>query len=1043
MTEGHPTPSDRADEAVWTSIPDDDEVWAGPTRYPPPLADPAPPLLNTHEMDWESFERLVLAMAHRLDGAWDVRRYGRSGQAQHGLDVVAFFAQQRAPSVYQAKRWQDFNATDLEQAVERYTGGRRPFGADRIVVAVASEVRDATTLEMLAELRGEHPDMQIELWDKQRISDSLRDEPHLVTTFFGAATAAVFCAPTPNPDIPAPTPSIAADAVLRGPIAHLGLGDDLRRAEDALRERPAEAAGLLAEIAGRLEDSAFAPHAAPLRELEARALRAADRRADEAWVRIDLGWHHLHAGDTFSASVQVRAIAEGGDANPEDVVRCTNALSVAIGVRREYAVTLEQLAEAVDALTNGDAHRVDAALALAEEAVATRHPGLVEVRAGLLRDLAAAVPKSREGQVIAARLRMCLADCCDGWGELAATARDAYPPAVTSLVLARHARHLALIPQPEPSVARWRDAIERACVERLNDDAADWLYSLRGVRVQHGLITNDINDPHRHAQALRAAGSGTVLPEPYRARERALAMLQEQKWPDALEALRRYLWRSVVGADWSGEMDAHELLGDLLVRTGRGPDAIRHYAIAGQSKKLEELAVALRDQPVRLPLELITPRPWERAAAFTFAAACADLIVHEDARQWCTAAFREVVDHPKPAASLAPDPWLAAFNAFGNLADVSTEEQARQFLEISRKLIGREPNTYRHTDEAQVNALICIARAHPDLRAEAIDQLLASLLIDQRMAELALSKGQDLLHADPTRTLAAIGEAAAAGNYYAALALVATGGDTRQAVEVARQQLEVAVAPRAHEPGVRTFGTVLVQTALFATILPEEERARFARGMLEFANDGEEPGHNRYDALTALQVIARHVSDDVRDELFEQVLPFAEGRHEPGPGDELFPGAGDVLQRFRLSFEAAPLAPAAVMAAAALAHTREQYAVVEPIAVAQLRDASDQTANSIAVALASVPADELTLPVQLLASHPSQWLRALAAVIWSQRPDQPVEIGLDLARDPSRHVRTSMARSLLDNPRHAEVRAVLTEDPRRSVRRKASGTSNG
>ena len=80
-------------EDDWTPIPDDDVVWSGPTRLPPPLADPAPPLLNTHEMDWESFECLVLAMARSLDGGYDVRRYGRLGQAQHGLDVVAFFAE--------------------------------------------------------------------------------------------------------------------------------------------------------------------------------------------------------------------------------------------------------------------------------------------------------------------------------------------------------------------------------------------------------------------------------------------------------------------------------------------------------------------------------------------------------------------------------------------------------------------------------------------------------------------------------------------------------------------------------------------------------------------------------------------------------------------------------------------------------------------------------------------------------------------------------------------------------------------------------------
>ena len=189
------------DEDEWTPIPDDDVVWSGPTQLPPPLADPAPPLLNTHEMDWDPFECLVLAMARTLDGAYDVRRYGKLGQAQHGLDVVAFFAE-REPSVYQAKRWQEFGADVLQKAVDRYTEGRRPFGANRIVIAVATEARDTQTIEKLAELREQHKGMEIELWDRREISDRLRNQAHIVSTFFGPAAAAAFCTTTPPQRLP-------------------------------------------------------------------------------------------------------------------------------------------------------------------------------------------------------------------------------------------------------------------------------------------------------------------------------------------------------------------------------------------------------------------------------------------------------------------------------------------------------------------------------------------------------------------------------------------------------------------------------------------------------------------------------------------------------------------------------------------------------------------------------------------------------------------------------------------------------------------------
>jgi hypothetical protein len=222
---------DGVHEGVWTSTTDDDEVWAAPVDLPPPLADPAPPLLNTHELTWDAFEGLVLAIVRALDGACDVRRYGKLGQAQHGLDVVGFFTE-RQPSVYQAKRWEAFGAADLERAVELYAAGRRPFDADRMVVAVASEVRDTQTMERLAELRAKYSNIDIELWDRQAISDRLRNQSHIVSTFFGAATAAAFCTVAPVLTVAAPPASIAADAILRGPVAHLGLADDLRRAED-------------------------------------------------------------------------------------------------------------------------------------------------------------------------------------------------------------------------------------------------------------------------------------------------------------------------------------------------------------------------------------------------------------------------------------------------------------------------------------------------------------------------------------------------------------------------------------------------------------------------------------------------------------------------------------------------------------------------------------------------------------------------------------------------------------------------------------------
>jgi len=243
------------------------------------------------------------------------------------------------------------------------------------------------------------------------------------------------------------------------------------------------------------------------------------------------------------------------------------------------------------------------------------------------------------------------------------------------------------------------------------------------------------------------------------------------------------------------------------------------------------------------------------------------------------------------------------------------------------------------------------------------------------MAELLLRHGRDLLR--DVRTVAAVEEAAAGGSLYAALALVAAETDTRQAESLARQWLEAALAPRVHQPGVHSFGTGLGQTAALVTVLPEDDRVRFARGMVDSADDHEEMAQNRRDALVALKGIARRIPDDVRDELFERVLPFVEGRHDTAEGDASFPATADPLERFKLSLGDASLAPTALMAAAALARNPEQYSTIQRNAMVQLRDATDERANSIAVALASLPPEAVTVPLEVLAGHPSHWLERL------------------------------------------------------------------
>jgi hypothetical protein len=177
-----------------------------------------------------------------------------------------------------------------------------------------------------------------------------------------------------------------------------------------------------------------------------------------------------------------------------------------------------------------------------------------------------------------------------------------------------------------------------------------------------------------------------------------------------------------------------------------------------------------------------------------------------------------------------------------------------------------------------MRALIGIARHHPGLAPQAMEQLLSALATDQRMADSVLSEADDLLRAYPDRTVELVKDGAKDGNFHAALAVVIAGGATAAAVSEARRRFDAAIATRERKPGVLTFGTLLPDTALLVTVLPGEDRVRFARAMLERAGDDEDTSHNRQDALLALRPIASDLADAFRDELFESVVPFAEGQ---------------------------------------------------------------------------------------------------------------------------------------------------------------------
>jgi hypothetical protein len=835
----------------------------------------------------------------------------------------------------------------------------------------------------------------------------------------------------PLADRPARGP-VSAEAMLRGPVAHLGMAQQLDHADDQYEIDPAAAAAGYAVVANALASSPYAPHAVRIRARQADALRRAgdDARA----VRAELAQmaDALASGDPGQAiSVAARLSHQRPDV-PESLIRAVNALASVAAYEHHPQATLDAAATEFDATEPDDPHRPLAATLLAEHAIAARCPDIVQARTAVLTSIADATGRDDVGWLTGARLRACIADATGSWDALAGAAKRIYPRRVAALLLARHGRHLALTRHGEAAVSSYSDAIEQACEAGTYADAADWQFALRSIRISYAVGTiADIDDPYRLAQASRAAGDDSVIAELFSPLTLALSELADERFPDAVTALRRYLRRAVTRADWRAEHEARVRLGDVYVTAGRPVTAIAHYIAAGDTERLRKLP-QLPDEPLPLPIPDGMPGlpPWERAAFFTIAGVAADLLTDSDATAWAGLALAEFAA-TEPAPSLSVSPVLEACNAFGHLASAATAEQARRFLDRAAPWLDRRPDQPRHSDPAHAEALIRIAAAHPGLRPDAVRQMCQALLTDVRMAGIILSDGTSQLRAESGIVASLCGPAATGGNVNAALAIILAGADPQYAAPAAQQTLDaITTAP----PGAFTaadLGADWQRPATLARALDPAGRARLAEAMTAVAADPQQSTSNKRAALAGLATAAPDLADHDRDRFFPVAMQAA--RSGESGENELF--RGDPLHRIRTINPDTTLRYTGVIAAAALARGPGQAEDVIDLAYGLMPSANSTQAHRVAQALGLLPAGaQALLDVRGLAAHESEWIRVRAGVLWCTAGGRPAEAGRRLAADRSWQVRRALAGQLPDGAEYDELRAVLRDDVRRSVR---------
>jgi hypothetical protein len=446
---------------------------------------------------------------------------------------------------------------------------------------------------------------------------------------------------------------------------------------------------------------------------------------------------------------------------------------------------------------------------------------------------------------------------------------------------ARYARHLALSGDGAGAQENYLEAIERACTEEMFDEAADWLYALRTVRFWYETFAGD--DQHPLAQALRPHAKPSSLPGSPHTAELALhAMLDETSPLEALQRARRWRWQAVVRAQLTNELAAVRAIGTLQQRQGEVGEAIQSYVRAGNSKKAAAAARNLPEQPAHIDRRLLTAVPARRAAAYSAVAAAGDLLDDDEARTWADQALDEIANDTTTMPVREPSPLLQAFDVLASLSEVLSTDQEERLLALVEPRIDRPDNLYLQTDEAIAKILLSLTSRLPSVTA----LLCRAVVADERMAAIILDgAGVLAAHRDAiTEHLAPF----AATNRGACLAVIIAGAaPTSAAVALARSEVDRILTPRQHDPNTLTRHVGEPRAAMFASVLDQDTRNRFALTMLDRALDQRDLNANRWDSLAALFNIANDIDRQTQTAVLPRVMEIARGEHNGGLNTEL------------------------------------------------------------------------------------------------------------------------------------------------------------
>ena len=1019
----------------WSPLPLDSELEDSPSRIvPAPVL--GAPLLPLEELTWEDFERLQWRLLRGAEGLRSAQLYGRRGQAQHGLDIVALDSDDSGVAL-QSKKYEKFTAGDLNSAVDKFRGATPPFHISRFIIGVACEAKDTAVVEALHERRKELAPIRVELWDKEELSARLRSQPEIVIDFFGPPTAKGFCRPfLMQPSVVPGAEAVAvSEALARTPERITGADRKFQEADEVKDEDPSRALALVEEGQRLLRDAGFRAHAMRHEECRAELLIGLGRAGEAARTLMDELWSALAKGRASIAEMILRRIRQVATTAPDDgqMRELTKAAGLAVSLTRNPLGQLPPL----DSMTHGgsgDSLRL--AVLAGETALVSDRLDWLKHAGKMLEMLATAENSDERLEPWQVRARLLLAESSGDWPALIGDARRRrLGHALGALVLARYARHQALHQQFEEADALWEEAAGDACLARRWTDAQTWVLSRRSFRVKWNFLATDELLPVEIALG-EMGSSEPLLPEAGGAYETALEKLRAEEPRPAAIAAQRALRQAVASADWAGEQRARKALGSILAVSDEPELAAHHLARAADASGMSELAARFTNQYIDVGDSLDAPNYWTVGTAYRLLAAEADLIPDEKIPDITPRLLAELADEDAGTllddSSSACSRYLNAVRTLAGITDRLTPEQADAVLTHFENQPSLEPSHYRLHDKDEAVAVASIALSLPDLRRRAVEHLVPLVARSQPARKKKIV--MDALAGSEETARPLLGEQARAGNQWAREMLAALFEDEVPARD-ADAALERLTTPLKHTLGVHTLGTNAIGDSVLVRSLPAEQRSSAISELLRRAEDEHVVLANRADYLLAASNLVEGLDDSARRQYCETAIRVATAP-VPSELDESQAALNHPLGVIRGSFDSGDTPAKALYLAASLAVDEEQRIRIKHLTYQLLKpdDRANYWPTRVLQQLGN--ADTLNDDLGFLAGQ--GWAsRSLAGIIWARHPC-PSHLGARLATDPDPRVRRALAEELarsVPEPDQEEARRLLANDPAHSVRR--------